>query len=404
MIIKRIIQSRSVTITLPASKSESNRALIIQALTSNPSEILDLSDSNDTRLMTQALKSSANEIDVKDAGTTIRFLTAYYAATNQAKIIKGTSRMHQRPIGILVEALRHIGAKIEYLQNDGYPPIKLEGMSKQLTNSLNIKADVSSQFISAILMIAPVLPQGLTIHFTGKVLSKPYIDMTLVLMEMAGIKMGRNKSEISIAHQDYKEFKLQIGADWSAASYWYAISAIGNLQVELEGLYKTSLQGDKIISDLMIPLGVQSQFTDTGVMLNPTNYQDEVSFDFSNCPDLAQTIMVVCAIKGIRCNMKGLESLKIKETDRIRAMQNELAKFGAELKETDGNWELLPISIEEELYPINIRTYDDHRIAMAFAPLCFYTDVTIDKPDVVQKSYPNFWNDLMKIGAQIDFS
>ncbi len=404
MLIKRIIQSKSTSIILPASKSESNRALIIQALNSNPSEILNLSDSNDSRLMMDALNSTASEFDIKDAGTTMRFLTAYYAATNQVKILKGTSRMHQRPIGILVEALRDIGAKIEYLLTDGCPPIKIEGVPQQLTNSLNIKADVSSQFISAILMIAPVLPHGLTLHFKGKVMSEPYINMTLALMEMAGIKLYRNIDKVSIAHQDYKAFKLQIGADWSSASYWYAISAIGNLQIDLTGLYKTSFQGDKIISDMMIPLGVQSQFTDSGVKLTPTNYQDEVTFDFSNCPDLAQTVMVVCAIKGIRGKMKGLESLKIKETDRILAMQNELAKIGAELIESGKDWELLPISIEEELHPVNIMTYDDHRMAMAFAPLCFYTDVTIDKPDVVQKSYPNFWKDLKKIGAQIDFS
>jgi len=404
MLIKRIIQSKSASITLPASKSESNRALIIQALNSSASEILNLSDSNDSRLMVDALNSTASEIDIKDSGTAMRFLTAYFVATNQVKILKGTSRMHQRPIGILVEALRNIGAKIEYLLNDGCPPIKIQGLPKQLTNSLSIKADVSSQFISAILMIAPVLSHGLTLHFKGKVMSEPYINMTLALMEMAGIKLYRNINKVSIAHQDYKEFKLQIGADWSSASYWYAISAIGNLQIELTDLYKTSFQGDKIISDMMIPLGVQSQFTDSGIKLTPTNYQDEVTFDFSNCPDLAQTVMVVCAIKGIRGKMKGLNSLKIKETDRIWAMQNELAKIGAELIESGEDWELSPISIEEELHPVNIMTYDDHRMAMAFAPLCFYTDVTIDNPDVVQKSYPNFWKDLKKIGAQIDFS
>ncbi len=398
--LKKCSSFREVVIDLPASKSISNRVLIVDALCSSNSSITNLSTARDTITMKKLLSSSSKELDVLDAGTTMRFLTAYLTVTNQQKTITGTKRMCQRPIKILVNALNTLGGQIEYLDKAGYPPLAISGLGEQKTNTISIRGDVSSQYISAMLMIAPVLPSGLTLHLEGNVGSRPYIEMTLQIMSMFGVKGNWKQNIISIAHQPYKSTSIEIEPDWSGASYWYSFVALAEKgEVLLPGLKAKSLQGDSVISKIMSHLGVESTFTEAGARLTKKNHDSEVSIDFSDCPDLAQTVAVVCAAKNIHCKMTGLESLKIKETDRILALQNELAKIGASLKSHEDHWELVP----SPLLPneASICTYDDHRMAMAFAPLVTLMDVAIENPNVVNKSFPNFWEEVDKLGFKL---
>jgi 3-phosphoshikimate 1-carboxyvinyltransferase len=389
-------------IHLAASKSESNRALILHALSGFGGELKNLASARDTQTMIKLLESDQHEADVLDAGTTMRFLTAYFTITNQAKVMTGTARMCQRPIGILVDALRSLGAEIEYLNQDGYPPLQIKGFEKQKTDKLVMRGDVSSQFISAVLMIAPLLEKGLLLQLTGEIGSIPYIKMTLRQMEAFGIRLSENweTKTIAIAPQTYQPTTYQIESDWSGASYWYAVVALAEStasEIELMGLKQNSLQGDSVIVDIMAHLGVKSTFTENGVLLQKIPDEDYFEWDFNNCPDLAQTVAVVVAAKGIPAVFTGLESLKVKETDRVKALQNELAKIGTQLLEIEskqkyevrssGLWDILP----------TFETYDDHRMAMAFAPLAMCADVIITEPGVVAKSYPSFWADLSKI-------
>lgn len=393
-----------VKIQLASSKSESNRALIINALTGFKGDLQNLSSARDTQTMIRLLKSEDPVADVIDAGTTMRFLTAYFTATNQNKTMTGTPRMCERPIGILVEALKTIGAEIDYLQKEGYPPLQIHGLSEQKNNEVTIRGDVSSQYISALTMIAPTLPHGLTIHLTGELGSIPYIKMTLAQMQAFGVKseVDWNNKVISIAPQSYNPTSYKIESDWSGASYWYsivALSAYEDTKVELLGLKENSLQGDSAIVEIMAQLGVKSTFTEEGVLLTKIPAQQSLSWDFTNCPDLAQTVAVTCVAKGIEATFTGIESLKIKETDRILALQNELAKFGGSLTEVVENTEY-KVSGSGFIFgreDITIATYDDHRMAMAFAPLVMLTNVTIEEPHVVVKSYPSFWDDLKKV-------
>ncbi len=397
----------NVKIALASSKSESNRALIINALSdgfeeNGLSNLQNLSTARDTQTMIRLLASSDLTADVIDAGTTMRFLTAYFAATNQSKIMTGTPRMCERPIGILVDALQTLGAEIEYLDNEGYPPLKIKGFSEQKSSEITIRGDVSSQYISALLMIAPTLPQGLIIHLTGELGSIPYIKMTLEQMCAFGVNYEVNweSKTLKIEPSVYQSTSYKIESDWSGASYWYsivALSAFEESQVELLGLKENSLQGDSGIVNIMAHLGVKSTFTADGVLLTKIPAEKTLSWDFTNCPDLAQTVAVTCVAKGIVATFTGIESLKIKETDRVVALQNELQKFGGELVEVNKNtsYEVrstLTLSIKHS--PLIIKTYDDHRMAMAFAPLAMLMDVTIDEPNVVVKSYPSFWTDL----------
>ncbi len=393
-----------VKIQLASSKSESNRALIINALSGFKGDLQNLSSARDTQTMIRLLKSEEPIADVIDAGTTMRFLTAYFTATNQNKTMTGTPRMCERPIGILVEALKTIGAEIDYLQKDGYPPLQIHGLTEQKNNEVTIRGDVSSQYISALTMIAPTLPHGLTIHLTGELGSIPYVKMTLAQMQAFGVKSEVNWDNkiISIAPQSYNPTSYKIESDWSGASYWYsivALSAFEDTKVELLGLKENSLQGDSAIVEIMAQLGVKSTFTEEGVLLTKIPAQQSLSWDFTNCPDLAQTVAVTCVAKGIEATFTGIESLKIKETDRILALQNELAKFGGSLTEVVVNTEYkvsgsgFTFGSED----ITIATYDDHRMAMAFAPLAMLADVTIEEPHVVVKSYPSFWDDLKKV-------
>lgn len=403
--IQKKVTIDSTTIELPSSKSESNRALIINSFAGG--KLYNLSKARDTQTMMRLLSSKAKALDVLDAGTTMRFLLAYFALTNQNKILTGTQRMRERPIGVLVDALKEIGAEIRYLGNDGFPPLETLGFDNQKANQIQVRGDISSQFISAIMMVAPMLPKGLVIHLKGKVASKPYILMTLALMQQFGAQAEyADENSIIIKAHTYNPSEFSIESDWSGASYWFSFVAMANkATIYLPGLKPNSLQGDQQIIDIMDPLGVKSAFTEKGLMLSKKTALKEFSYDFSNCPDLGQTAAVVCAAKGIKATFSGLESLKIKETDRITALQNELKKIGVLLGESSGKrWILVPDPDYSSISNIaSIATYDDHRMAMAFAPLATVMDIEIKNPDVVEKSYPSFWKDMQKAGFQLSF-
>ncbi len=392
------------TIQLASSKSESNRALIINALSGNRGTLTNLSAARDTQTMQRLLTSTDQTWDVLDAGTTMRFLTAYAAVTNQDKLLTGTPRMCERPIGLLVEALRSLGATIDYLQRDGYPPIHVRGFQFAGISSATIRGDVSSQYISALLMIAPLLPNGLKLELIGIIGSRPYIEMTLRQMEAFGVQHTWDGNSISIQPQTYQATTYQIESDWSGASYWYSIAALADeAEIELLGLKENSLQGDSRIAEIMVPLGVASTFTATGVVLKKTTAQPSIAVDFSDCPDLTQTVAVCCVAKGIEAEFTGIESLKIKETDRVVALQNELGKFSGQLNEVEPNatYHIPKRTLQDQHSPVRIHTYDDHRMAMAFAPLALQRETVIKHPNVVVKSYPSFWDDLRKAGFVI---
>jgi 3-phosphoshikimate 1-carboxyvinyltransferase len=387
---------------LPASKSISNRALIINALAGNKSELHNLSDANDTQLMLRLVNSSARTIDVEDAGTTMRFLTAYFTVTNANKILTGTARMKERPIALLVNALRSLGAEINYLGIEGYPPHEIIRFKGQKTDELTIRGDVSSQYISALMMISPVLEKGLMLTLEGKIGSRPYIAMTASIMKHFGVECELLSDKVITKHQSYKSATFTVESDWSAASYWFAFAALADqAEILLPRLSLQSLQGDSVIVDIMKSLGVNAVMDDGMLKLTKGRNSDQISWDFTHCPDLAQTVCVVCAAKGVKGSFTGLESLRIKETDRIAALQNELRKIGADLLDDNGeHWTLVPSTkLPAEA---SFETYKDHRMAMAFAPLCALMDLEIRNPDVVRKSYPNYWNDLRSFGIHID--
>jgi 3-phosphoshikimate 1-carboxyvinyltransferase len=387
---------------LPASKSESNRALIINALAGNRAILHNISEARDTHTMQRLLASSEQTLDVIDAGTTMRFLTAYVAATNGNKILTGTPRMCERPIALLVDALRTLGADIEYLGQEGFPPVHVKGMNFNGNDRVSVRGDVSSQYISALLMIAPLLPNGLQLELNGPVGSRPYIQMTLEQMHYFGAQTEWHNNIIRVAPKPYEPTTYAVESDWSGASYWYSIVALADdAEVELLGLKAQSLQGDSRIVQIMEPLGVHSTFTERGVLLTKSPRKSEGQVDFTDCPDLAQTVAVCCAVQGINLTLTGIESLKIKETDRIAALQMELAKFGGRLKEVRPLvYSVTPAHARTD-GPVGIETYDDHRMAMAFAPLALRTDLIIQNPEVVVKSYPRYWEDLQKAGFRI---
>lgn len=389
------------SVTPPSSKSESNRVLIIDALGGRKSDLQNLSNARDTQTMIRLLKSDDKTLDVIDAGTTMRFLTAFTAITGRESVLTGTQRMRERPIKLLVDALRTLGADIQYKENDGYPPIEIKKFNKEniKTNHLKIRGDVSSQYITALLMVGPVLPNGLVLELEGKVGSKPYISMTLSLMKHFGISADWNQNIITIPAQEYKTNTYKVESDWSAASYWYSIAALSEKsEIEILGYNDKSFQGDRAVVDIMSKLGVKSTFTEKGVKLEKIEAAEVFEYDFTDSPDLAQTIAVICAAKGIVATLDGLESLRIKETDRISALQNELQKFGADLIEIekDVKYKVLPgkFSVAGQC----VSTYKDHRMAMAFAPLALLGNLSIENPGVVDKSYPHYWEDLKTAG------
>ncbi len=392
------------TIPLTGSKSECNRALIMQALSDGDVRIDNISDAADTVTLNNILKDDSQKVvDIGPAGTAMRFLTAFYAVKESERTLTGSARMKQRPIGILVDALRTLGADIEYVEKEGFPPLKIKGPLNQKTKEVSIKGNISSQYISALLLIAPKLDQGLNLVIEGELTSKPYVEMTLAMMKQAGISHYWKDNVITIEKQSFNKSVINVEPDWSAASYWYAIAALSEeAQLFLPGLNGYSLQGDSMITEIMANFGIRSQFKDGGVCLfkEPKKLERKI-FDFKECPDLAQTVIVCCAALGHDATFTGLETLKIKETDRVNALQTELLKIGVKLIEKNQTYKLDSSGLVLDK-KIKISTYDDHRMAMAFAPLALVIpELEIEDHLVVEKSYPDFWKHLEIAGFKI---
>ena len=389
------------TIYLNSSKSESNRLLIIKALSEKEITIKNLSKANDSVLLKNLLESENLVVwDAQDAGTSFRFLTSFLAIKKEHVVLSGTERMKQRPVKVLVDALNKIGAEILYLENEGFPPIYVKGKINQEKNKLDIPGDISSQYISSLLLIAPLLEKGIEINIEEPFYSRPYVNMTLNLMNSFGIKSAVKGNKISIKNQEFSSGSYIVESDWSAASYWYSILSISDNinNLTLQGLKKKSNQGDSVISELMKSFGVNTQYKEDGIVLTKIKFDtEEIELDFRDCPDLAQTILVVAAYHKIKLKVSGVESLKIKETDRLLAMKNELKKIGCDFYE-EGNYWLLEKRKREIDDKLSIDTYKDHRMAMAFAPLASKKSIIINDPDVVVKSYPTYWEDLKKVG------
>lgn len=389
-------------INLPRSKSISNRMLIIEALSDGKLQIQNLSDANDTRILKSVLDNPGSKINVEDAGTAMRFLTAYFATKKGTWIIEGNDRMNFRPIGPLVDALTQLGANIEYLDKDGYPPIKIKG-GNLAGKEVSIKADMSSQFISALMMIGPALKDGLVIKLVGKVLSFPYIKMTAGLMRLSGIHLEYDKKEVKIWPGSYKKGTVSVEPDWSAASYWYELAAMcESAEIKLNGLRSESLQGDNVLMNIFNRLGVATEFTDKGLTIRKTglgfSLPETFQYNFSDCPDLAQTLAVTCAALNIPAKLEGLSNLPLKETDRIQALIDELAKMGVSVVNLNNEGiGITPHRGNLNLSSEPIKTYNDHRMAMAFSPVAMKTkSICLDRSNVIEKSYPNYWNDLKK--------
>lgn len=391
-------------VELPASKSISNRALIIDALGKGMSQLRNLSDCDDTQVMIKALKESSSTIDILAAGTAMRFLTAYLCVTPGEKLITGTERMKQRPVSILVNALRELGADIRYVGKEGFPPLCITG-KKLSGKELILNGSVSSQYISALLMIAPILEKGLSLHLTGEIISRPYINLTCYLMKEFGVNAEWiTERMLRVKPQVYQPTSFTVESDWSAASYWYQIAALApNATIELKGLFAHSLQGDSQVTEIFANLGVRTIFTDQGVRLHTSrNCTDKLEYNLINQPDLAQTLAVTCSIKGIPFCLSGLQSLRIKETDRIAALITELGKLGYVLQAKDNSVLCWDGQRKEAMPHPAIDTYQDHRMAMAFAPACIVLpEIRINHPEVVSKSYSSFWKHLRLAGFQI---
>jgi len=386
-------------ITITGSKSESNRLLILKQF--YPNLIIEnLSNSDDTRLMQKALLSTSNEINIGHAGTAMRFLTAYFSVKENSEIVlTGSSRMKNRPIKILVDALKDLGADIEYLEKDGFPPLKIVG-KKLVKDRVEIEGNVSSQYISALLLIAPTLENGLQLKFKGEVTSVPYIKMTLKLLEELGITYSWKQETINIQPKPIIESRnIVVESDWSSASYYYSLVALSpNSEVTLTSYKKDSLQGDSVLAAIYKNLGVTTIFNENSITLKKSeqiNGEELMNLNLVNAPDIAQTIAVTCFGLGIECFLTGLHTLKIKETDRLVALKNEIEKFGGEVVITN---ETLHLKTSNKIIEnISVATYDDHRMAMAFAPLATKVSLQIEESNVVTKSYPDFWNDFENV-------
>ena len=397
-------------IQLPASKSISNRALILHSLAHGKTLPCNLSDCDDTKVMIRALDGNPEHIDILAAGTAMRFLTAYLSVIPGCRIITGTQRMQQRPIRILVDALRALGAQIEYAGNEGFPPLRITGTALK-GEDISLAGNVSSQYISALLMIGAVLPNGLRLHLTGDIISRPYIHLTLQLMRDFGAQADWSATNsILVRPGGYRDTAFTVESDWSAASYWYQIMALKGMKkrksednVELLGLFPHSYQGDSRGAEVFARLGVHTEYTNRGVRLTrhgtPVTRLDE---DMVDIPDLAQTFVVTCCLLEVPFRFTGLQSLKIKETDRIAALITELRKLGYVVHSEQDSilwWDGERCPAEES--PV-IATYEDHRMAMAFAPACLVVpEIRINEPQVVSKSYPGYWEDLKKAGFKI---
>lgn len=391
------------SIKLPSSKSISNRVLILNALSSSTHSIDNLSECDDTKVMVKAFSSKNDIINIGAAGTSMRFLTAFLSRTPGNWVITGSERMKNRPIHILVDALNSLGANIEYIEKKGFPPLHIKGKALD-GGEIFLAGNISSQFISALLMVAPTMTKGLTIHLQGEVISQPYIQMTLKLMENFGVKVNWDGNTIKIYPESYRPVPFVVESDWSAASYWYEIVALSDqAEVELLGLFRDSAQGDSKVAELFQDLGVSTEFTDRGVILRKTEIRTKKMFhNFINEPDLAQTFVVTCCMLNISFLFAGLQSLKIKETDRIEALKAEMKKLGYVINDRENSFmEWNGERCEAETQPV-ITTYEDHRMAMAFAPAAIrLNELRIAEPQVVTKSYPTFWEDLDKVHFSI---
>ncbi|WP_294082020.1 3-phosphoshikimate 1-carboxyvinyltransferase [Proteiniphilum sp. UBA5384] len=392
------------TVQLPASKSMSNRALILNALSLSPYPIKNLSECEDTQVLIDTFNSKSNQFDIKAAGTAMRFLTAFLAGMEGEWIIKGSKRMHERPIYPLVETLVALGAEIDYLEREGYPPLKIKG-HRLKGGEVYLSGNISSQFISALLMIAPGMENGLVMHIENEIVSKPYIQLTLSMMEKCGVQAKWDGNDIIVKPQLYNAIEFVVEPDWTAASYWYEmVSLIPGAEVTLAGLGKNSLQGDANVTNLFSDLGVATEFLPDSIVIRNTKKRTKKFFhDFVNEPDLAQTFAATCCFMGVPFLFSGIQSLKIKETDRVAALINELKKLGYILKENEiGMLEWDGERCLPEKEPA-IDTYDDHRMAMSLAPGTIACGpFTINDPKVVSKSYPDFWNDLERAGFTIE--
>ena len=400
------------TICLPASKSISNRALIIYALSGGEHVPENLSNCDDTEVIINALHHMPDEINIKAAGTAMRFMTAYLSVKSGTHVLTGTERMKHRPIGVLVNALKALGANIEYTAEEGYPPLRITGSTLK-GGELGVPGNISSQYISALLMIGPMLSEGLTLQLTGDIISRPYIDLTLWMMREFGADAEWTSGDtITVKPKPYISREYFIENDWSGASYWYEMMALSKdptSEIKLTGLMDGSKQGDSVTRYIFSLLGVKTIFEtkQEGIPQTVTLKQSgrsvpRLDYDFVNSPDLAQTFVVTCAAKNIPFRFTGLQTLKIKETDRIEAMMREMRKLGYVIKDKNDNELSWDGERCEPSMELGIDTYEDHRMALAFAPYAFATDgLIINNPNVVTKSYPLFWEDIQKVGVTI---
>jgi len=392
------------SIAITGSKSETNRSLLLQALFPNI-KIENLSNSDDGEVMQKGLVKSTGEVDIHHAGTAMRFLTAYFASKEGKQVVlTGSQRMQERPIKVLVEALQSLGADIQYEKEAGYPPLRITG-KKLEKNQVSLPANISSQYISALLLIAPSLENGLELELIGKITSVPYIKMTLALLEQIGVQTEFKGNKINVApKQTVTDSTLVVESDWSSASYFYSIAAMCEVgtEIQLSSYKESSLQGDSVLAKIYSDFGVETTFSNNTILLKKIGgvLSDHLEYDLSNAPDIAQTIAVTCLGLGIGCHLTGLHTLPIKETDRLAALQTELGKFGATV-EIDA--ESLTLQSQSSLkIEVAVDTYNDHRMAMAFGPLALKASFVVNDAEVVSKSYPDFWKDLKTLGFGIE--
>lgn len=389
-------------IKVTGSKSESNRLLILQALFPGIT-VNNLSNSDDTKYLKKGLESPEQLIDIHHAGTAMRFLTAYFSIQEGREVVlTGSKRMQERPIKLLVEALKALGADISYEKNEGYPPLRIKG-KKLSRGEVRVQANISSQYVSALMLIAPALPDGLRIRLDGQVTSAPYISMTLEIMRHAGIRGDFSNNEVLIEPvKKVKEKSINVESDWSSASYFYSLAAVSETaRIHLSTYRKSSLQGDSCIAAIYRQLGVETTYEKDAILLEKSSQKKtrHLSENLQNAPDIAQTIAVTCLALGVGCTLKGLHTLKIKETDRLVALKTEIEKFGSKVRVTDDSLELFPKPVFN--HGVKVATYNDHRMAMAFAPLGLKLPFEVEDAMVVSKSYPDFWEDMEQLGFGI---
>jgi len=390
-------------VKITGSKSESNRSLLLQALYSTIN-ISNLSNSDDAIVMEKGLQIASGEVDIHHAGTAMRFLTSYFATQEGKEVtLTGSQRMTERPIKVLVEALQNLGADISYVKNEGYPPIHIKG--KKLTkNKVSLPADISSQYISSLLLTAPSLENGIELELVGKITSVPYIKMTLALLSQIGVESSFLGNTIKVLpKKEVPPTNLVVESDWSSASYYYGLIALSDVgsQITLSAYKENSLQGDSVLAKIYTDFGVQTAFKENQIVLEKIQKEQlpKVTIDLANAPDIAQTIAVTCFGLGVACHLTGLHTLKIKETDRLEALHTELSKLGANITVTNETLSLEPS--EKIISDVAIDTYNDHRMAMAFGPLALKTSLFVNDAEVVSKSYPDYWEDFKNLGIVV---